>query len=363
MIKRKCNTDLKMIKKTTLLFIILFFVKGLSAQDKHFTQFYASPLTLNPALTGGFDGKFRVGGIYRDQWRAALEKPFTTFAGSLEISFPLQLFSNVYKDRAAVGLLFYTDDINGIDFTTNQMAVSGAFHKSLDVESRQFFTIGFQMGLGNRSVNYENLFFEDQFNGVDGYTLATDEDLPENNFSFSDFSVGLNYTITPRKGLSIFAGAALHHIFEPEFSFYARQGNEFIEPESSKIYQKYSGQFSAQIQLADRLQLLPRFLFALQGPHLEMNAGTNFRYLLTDYNSTAVHFGAWVRPVTNEKNGFFLDALVLMAGLEYNNILVGLSYDANLSDFSVNGQTRGAIEVSVAYLGNYENETVLCPKF
>ncbi|MES1226414.1 MAG: type IX secretion system membrane protein PorP/SprF, partial [Bacteroidota bacterium] len=38
------------------------------AQDPNFSQFFASPLTLNPALTGKFDGVYRVAGNYRNQW-------------------------------------------------------------------------------------------------------------------------------------------------------------------------------------------------------------------------------------------------------------------------------------------------------
>ncbi|HNA97235.1 MAG TPA: type IX secretion system membrane protein PorP/SprF, partial [Chitinophagaceae bacterium] len=39
-----------------------------NAQDPNFSQFFASPLTLNPALTGKFDGTFRVAGNFRNQW-------------------------------------------------------------------------------------------------------------------------------------------------------------------------------------------------------------------------------------------------------------------------------------------------------
>ncbi|MEL6926638.1 MAG: type IX secretion system membrane protein PorP/SprF, partial [Bacteroidota bacterium] len=205
---------------------------------------------------------------------------------------------------------------------------------------------------------------QDQFNGVDGYPLATGEELPENNFSFSDFSVGLNYTISPVKGLSFFIGGAMHHVFEPEVSFFARQAspNETV-PETSRLYRKYSAQLSAQVPLADKISLLPRFLFALQGPHIEMNAGSNIRLALNDYSSTAVHFGTWARPVTNEDGNFFVDALVLMVGLEYSNVLFGFSYDATLSDLASTRSGQGAFEISVAYLGNYDNETILCPKF
>lgn len=54
------------------LLTLLLFVTGaqaLRAQvDPHFTQYYVYPSWLNPALTGAFDGDYRISGIYRNQW-------------------------------------------------------------------------------------------------------------------------------------------------------------------------------------------------------------------------------------------------------------------------------------------------------
>ena len=36
--------------------------------DPHFSQYYVYPAWLNPALTGAFDGDYRIAGIYRSQW-------------------------------------------------------------------------------------------------------------------------------------------------------------------------------------------------------------------------------------------------------------------------------------------------------
>ena len=68
------------MKHISLLILFGLFTSVIFAQDKHFSQFYASPMAMNPALAGAFDGKFRVGAIYRDQWRGALDNPFVTFS-------------------------------------------------------------------------------------------------------------------------------------------------------------------------------------------------------------------------------------------------------------------------------------------
>ncbi len=345
------------MKKIALLLLAFITLSTAQAQDKHFTQFYASPLTLNPALTGAYNGRFRVSGIYRDQWRGALESPYTTFAAAVDVRFDVALDSR-YKDAFAIGLLFFNDKVGGIDFSTNQMAVSGAFHKGLDYDKKQFLSVGFQAGLLQRNINYEDLLFDDQFNQLNGFDQPTGEELPENNFSFSDLSVGLNYTYSPKKNMSFFAGAALHHILTPQVSFYSPDvgGN-------SQLYSKISGQLSANLPLADRLSLQPRFLFAKQGPHLEMNAGSNIRIKFNDFNSNALHLGSWVRPVSNEKDEFMLDAVIVMVGFEFSNVLFGLSYDLNIDAYRLYKQGQNALEFSVTYLGDYEDESILCPKF
>jgi len=345
--------------------VIIIFTIGLffssQAQDKHFTQFYASPLTLNPALTGAFDGKYRVGLNFRDQWRGALDEPFRTFSTSLEVKFPLkQFFKFAKKDNVAIGLLFFSDKVGGIDFNTTQIALSASYQKALDTENRHYIMLGFQGGLAQRNVNYEDFTFEDQFNGLDGYTFETTEVLPGNNYSFSDYSVGLNYSYTLSRKFSVFAGGAIHHIFEPEQSFYT------IEDESTNIntlFSRISGQLSVTYQINNSISIIPRAMYAMQGPHTEITAGSNVRVSISEYSGSAIQAGVWYRTAAFDDNGFGTDALIALVGLEINGVVVGLSYDVNLSDLSTYKQGQNAFELSIAYFGEYDSETILCPKF
>jgi type IX secretion system PorP/SprF family membrane protein len=334
------------------LLLTTFFVQ---AQDQHFTQFYASPLTLNPALTGAFNGKYRANAIYRDQWRNALDDPYVTFSSAIDVRFDVELDSR-YKDAFAVGLMFFNDDVSSVDFSTNQIAISGAFHKGIDFDKTQFLSVGFQGALAQRNINYENLIFDDQFNEIDAFDFATGEDLPENNFTFSDLSVGINYTYAPAHQTSFFAGFAMHHVLQPQVTFYSPENNG-----DSKLFTKYSGQLSASIPLTDLVSISPRFLIASQGSHLEMNTGANIRVQLNDFGSTSFHLGSWVRPVGNDDDSISLDAIVLMAGIEINAVVVGLSYDLNLSNISTARQ--GAFELSITYLGESDDDSIMCPKF
>lgn len=339
--------------------LFTFFITALHhtifAQDQQFTQFYATPLTLNPGMTGGFEGRYRVGTIYRDQWRQVLENPIRTFAVAADLRFDAP-GKSVHDDAFGLGLMFFTDKVSVVDFSTTQIALSMAYHKSLDSDNRQYLSLGVQGGLTQRNVNYESLEFQDEFNGVNGYTLPTGESLPGNNFAYSDFNVGLNYSARFGRSGAFFAGAALHHILEPNISFYDNSG------EGDKLYMKISGHLAANIPIKNtRTSFLPRLLYAQQGPHTQVNAGANFRTAMGKYGTTAFHIGGWARPVRTDES-FGLDAVVALVGIEFNNVLVGLSYDLNLKALSFN-QRQGAFEISIAYLGEYENEAILCPKF
>lgn len=253
--------------------------------------------------------------------------------------------------------MFFNDKVSVIDFSTTQIALSLAYHKALGIHQNQFLTIGAQGGLTQRNVNYSSLQFHDQFNGVTGYTGVSNEFLPANNFAFPDLNVGINYMAEFAGEGRFFAGAAYHHVLKPKIAF-----NENVEG-GANLYTKLNAQLAASIPFdrSNRVSMQPRVLAAMQGPHLEINAGTNFRFAMGQYGGSALHFGSWARPVRNN-GGFGFDAVVALFGLEINSMLFGLSYDLNLRALQAN-QRQGALEISISYLGNYDNEKVLCPKF
>jgi hypothetical protein len=72
------RTEMKKIFKTAvLLFATSAMFKSAQAQDPHFSQYYVYPSWMNPALTGVFDGDYRVSAIHRRQW-GNVSSPYTT---------------------------------------------------------------------------------------------------------------------------------------------------------------------------------------------------------------------------------------------------------------------------------------------
>ena len=148
-------------------------IHHLNSQDVQFSQFLANPLYLNPALTGSHSGTYRIMTSYRNQWSGPLESPFTTFSAGGDVKFTIRNRRGSFSggnDRAAAGIQFFTDRINQFDYNTNHLSLFGAFHKLLSAKSNQYLSAGIQLGLGQRGVNYEDLTFQDQFNGVDQFS-------------------------------------------------------------------------------------------------------------------------------------------------------------------------------------------------
>lgn len=347
---------------------MLCFSAATHAQDRLFSQFYTAPLTLNPALAGSFDGKYRVGGIYRDQWSSLVQQPFRSFAfgADFRLSMP-PLLQNMEKDKIGVGLMFQRDHVGTYDFTNTQLNVAVAYHKSLDWQNTQFLSAGFQFGLNQRNLNYERLTFQDQFNGLDGYTGLSGEKLPENNFGFGDLSLGVNYTYSQRGRFGFFAGVAMHHFATPNVSFY-RTIRDTI---TNSLPARYSAHVATQIPISENVMILPRLYATLQGEHLQINAGTNFRFVMGNTGLSSIHLGAWLRPTKNTgafakqqgTDSFGIGSVVFLTGFEYNNVLFGFSYDFNINNFRNYYRPTNAFEISLIYLGEFENEEILCPAF
>lgn len=351
----------KVLTWSFLAFLFLT-ISGYS-QDQHFSQFFAAPLNINPALTGAYDGSFRVGAIYRDQWRAALDNPISTYGVGGDLRYPLDFINSKNPDYASIGFQFFGDNAALYDLNTNQLSVFLAYHKLLDKRNNQYLSVGFQMGLAQKNINYEDLIFADQFNNLNAFDLESSEELPVNNFAYGDYSVGLHYTITPSKYFNLNAGASLAHFHTPNISFY--RADQDINPDlekENKLFAKYSAYVNTGFQISERFSLSPRALFINQGPHLELNAGVGFRFGMGDYSQQAVHFGTYLRPVKDEDQ-YALDALILQTGFEYNNMLIGFAYDLNLRDLVNDRQGIGVFELSISYIGEYENAFNYCPQF
>src|ERR1700733_16253646 len=95
------------MRKIIPLFLLLISLKtSVRGQGPAFSQFFASPLTLNPALTGKFNGVVRVAGNYRDQW-PAIDNAFITSTASVDM--PILRNRLPENNTLGIGLMGMTD--------------------------------------------------------------------------------------------------------------------------------------------------------------------------------------------------------------------------------------------------------------
>lgn len=344
------------------LVIFLFSSLVIQAQDPHFSQFYSTPLNFNPALAGTIDGTFRINTIYRDQWFTALDDPLTSF--SLGADLKLELNSKFKKkpDVIGLGIAFNSDRVTTFDLNSTSVNLMASYHKSLSQKKNKYLSIGTSFGITQRSIKYENLFFEDQFNTLNAFDLPTSEVLPANNFGFVDLAVGLNYS-DKTDTRQINTGVAFYHLNRPNISFYALEDcAACIVENENRMKPKLTSYFSITSELNSGLAISPRVLVQLQDQFKEVTLGTNLIFKLSPVTGSAFHIGTWLRGVDNV-DGLGMESIILMTGFEKKNFILGLSYDHHLSDITNYGVGLNAFEISFTYIGEHDNSFDLCPKF
>ena len=334
----------------------------LKAQDPFFSQFYANPTYLNPALTGSMAGKYRLLFVNRDQ---SPDNVLKTSAASADFKFGLKIKSKISSDKVGAGILFVTDrnTSNGFSITSGNFSL--AYHKILNKNWNEIISAGVSIGLQQRNTSFDLLNFQDQFNGTTAYSLSTAENIPNNNFAYGDYSAGVFYSVQPQKKLSFFAGFAIHHFNQPEVSFY-QNSNSLNIPIGSKLPIKYTIHTGLNIALSKNgvFQWLPGLVLMQQGNLWSGNLGSNFRWESFAQGSGAFLMGFWVRPVTDINQKINMGALVGFLGFEFTGYQLGMSMDlGNLIPANNYSVKRNAFELSFIFTGDFDEDLIYCPRF
>lgn len=307
----------------------------MTAQSYHFSQFYSTPLLMNPAFTGYIDGPFRVASNYRSQWSAS-DEPYTTMAVSFEVSPMRQKLSA--GNKLGFGLSVLNDKTMGGVVQYNQVEFSTAYNLSLDPEQVHHIGLGLQGAYKQRRIDFSGLTFENQL-GSGGFdpSLPTGETLLAGTKSFFDLNAGLlyNYSIEEK---SFFAGASVFNIL--------KQKDLFIETESN-MPKRYSFVGGARFDVGYSGILNLSMNYQSQGKVSETTIGTSFGFQLGSDKKQLVSLGAWHR---------FDDAVVPYLGYQLNGFQAGFSYDYTISKLKTSGQVRNGFEISLLYTAQDNTE-------
>lgn len=303
-------------------------------QDIHFTQFYNAPLSVSPALTGIFSGDQRFSGIYRGQWHAA-NSPFSTFQGMFDTKVYNKKFGNGFVGLG--GSLTY-DRSGDSRLTLIELGFNGSYTYSFN--TRNFLTGGLMVGFGQRSFQYNDLRWNNQYDGesfVSG--LNTGENLDENGYVYPDMGLGINYRRQkPGTRSTLDIGAGYYHLHKPNQSFADRDESP-LEPRLSLYLIQYA-------QLAERFDLFLNGLAQVQNEYFEGIGGFGGRWHLDQRRGKelAVQLGLSYRF---NRIG---DAATAETELQYQYWRLAFSYDLNVSGFRAATNRNGGPEVSLRYI-------------
>ncbi len=330
------------------------------AQDPHLSQFFAAPTYYNPAMAGVHGGKSRFVVNYREQWNSVMATtPFRTFVASFDVR------ERVGRNDYFAWGLQATNDFSGrSNYTRVEGALMGSFLKRLSggryTHTNQFLVAGVQLGAGQHSINYDNLWFSTQFDVVEervDYTLASGESLLNATKPYLNFNAGLLWWAIFDDDFSLYMGGSIHHLNAPTISFV----------ENALPYQiplRWVGQMGGELPLNREMSLLPAIVVMGQGPSLISMMGTAVRYTNHDWNEVALRFGMWAHVVNDYLDPKAFSNLTVSAVLEMTKWQMGISYDVNMAKLSQPTNYRGALEFSFIYLQPAKwRERVQCPRF
>ncbi len=352
---------MKFSVSSTILCLVLPIL--VSAQDGHFTQFYNIPAYANPALVGGSHTSYRVSTIYRDQWNPALKEPLSSFAFAGDLKFNMG-GDPKYPDFIGAGIMFYNDKVNSLDFTTNQISISGSYNKLLDRSTQQYVGIGLQTSIQTKSMGYGKLFFGDQFNSIDGFTIATREELTSNNLGFLDLSLGVNYSGEVSDKLKMNVGLAAFHILSPNISFY--NTDEIIRNRNNSISLlpiRWSLHGNVKYNVNKNMNSETRFYINRQLPFNEVNVSHLLSFYNPKFPERYFFAGPGIRATKVKDEGLGIESFNVTAGVHYNKVVISASFDQPINPVIRNRRNFSSFEISLILFGDYENEVDICPKF
>ncbi|HVM87100.1 MAG TPA: PorP/SprF family type IX secretion system membrane protein [Puia sp.] len=340
------------IKKILLIVLSVTVVSSVKAQDLHFSQWFNSPLTTNPANTGFIpDADYRIGANYRNQWSAIMTEPYKT----MSIWGDAQVFRNrIENGWLGLGGVILRDQAGSGNLTSTEAYASIAYHQMLGFSS--LLTAGFNVGWVNKRINSANLKFPDQFDGkFFDQTLPTSVEIDQPNVNFFDMQVGMNYAYFPSSKVYVNAGFSVWHLNRARESFFSTDPAGF----DSRLPMRYIGFLNASFKANDQVIVNPMAYYTNQAGSSETVLGLNAQYNLSHDGDEQVIGGLYYRVG---------DSFIPMIGFIYRNIRLMFTYDVTASSLSKYNYGSGAWEFALSHYGYYNEyngnrRESLCPNF
>jgi type IX secretion system PorP/SprF family membrane protein len=298
--------------------------KVIAQIDPHFSQYYANPLWLNPALTGVIDGEYRANINAKQQW-ANVDNGYLTAGAS---------FDTAPTNKFAFGGMIINQRAGAVSFNQLNALASAAYRIKLGKNGDQILNFGVQAGIISKSLNTSKITLGSQYDPLTGNNggMPFDEAIAAENFLAPDINAGIMYfDAGGQKSVNLFAGAAVAHINRP--------ADKFIGGDS-RLPMRFTGHGGARVKVNHLIDITPNVLYLKQGNAEEVALGA-YAQLMLNVESDLI-FGSNYRVN---------DAAIAFLGLHVKSMVFGLSYDFNTSGLNKSTGSRGGLELSISFTG------------
>lgn len=319
-----------------ILILLTFFSAGaVVGQDVHFSQFWNTPIQINPAQTGLISGNLRLGLLHRNQW-ASIVSPYKTYSFNGDYKFETSGGTDI-----GAGLNVYNDVAGDTKMSTTNIQLSVS--SILSIDNHNTISVGLIGGVIQKSMNPSDMMWSSQYqNGAYSSTNDAGETINMSPGMKADISAGLLYvyhtkdkTMSSNDGFRGKLGVSFNHINKPKTSW--------TENYTDTLHQNLIIHGDLSFGVANsKLSIIPGFLVMLQGPSKEIMAGSMFRYELKkasrvtgNVKGTYLSLGAYMR---------LGDAIIPALQLEYDKYTLGLSYD-----YTTSALQSGGFEIALRF--------------
>lgn len=331
--------------KKHILIICLALVSTIAySQDIHFSQFFANPISYNPANTGFFNGNYRLGVNHKEQWPWAVEGKYTNYNTTSAYADFSILENKLNKiDWAGIGVNFVNDQAGDGTLRVNKVAMALAYHKGLDRYHKHFISLGVTFSYVNRAINFKELYFNNQWEDRVGFVedIPNYENLATENFSYFDMGIGLQGRNVVSPKLKLTYGFSILHVNQPKETFYEQ---------SNALGLRYLVHFVAEYKISDKVDLQGSAYFTFQKETYETLFGALMSFELENNSqkkSQKLLAGVFYR---------WNDALAPMFGYQYNKTRILMNFDINLSKLSQASKGDGGFEISIVHVGLWNSK-------
>ncbi len=338
---------MRKVKHIVAVSLALLMMMSSRAQDPSFSQFFSSPLNVNPALTGNINGDWRLISNFRDEWIGPAS-PYVTGTISYDKKIMQNNIPGVPENNimGLGGMVMFDKAMSGIVksvYATMNLSYSIKLREGEDFAHR--LGLGFGATYGDRSIDYSRLDFEEQFTG-NGFntSLPTGETALSNMKGYVSASAGIIYSYTTEKS-NFDIGASAYHVNRPK--------QTFLKDNNQELAIRKVAHANFETFLSDRVVLNANGIYQSQTTTHYFSVGSALGYYLGDEAGTLLNAGLWY---------WSKNAVIPYVGLSYKDFQFGLSYDITISKLNQAAKKPSTWEFSLILRGKQKASGIIpCP--